>query len=196
MNHPERVSDYYVSSVDNIHLVLALWVLGELDIKALGLSRRARAISGRFDWTELIDPKTGLARGGLSFDGKKFQPASWYFSHAGSEARSIYSLGYALGFLKNKIPGKHLTWEFHRDSQFGWMMRTWDGGVFQMLLPEVLIQESRYSPKLKNYFRNFSRYALARSSWSPLPLLHSACQLGPFNELGLKENQCGEDQPC
>lgn len=196
MNHSERVSDFYVSSVDNVHLVLALWVLSEINIESHSLSQRARQLSQRFDWTELVDAKTGLVRGGLSYDGEKFQPAPWYFSHAGSEARSIYSVGYAIGFLKTKIPAQNLTWEFHRDSQFGLMMRTWDGGVFQMLLPEILIRESHYSAKLKSYFENFSRYALFQSGGAPLPLLHSACQLGPFNQRSLQNNDCGVDQPC
>lgn len=195
--NPQVVTDHYVSSVDNVHLHLALWVLAELKVQTFALSARARALLDRINWTELIDPLTGLARGGLAYDGKSFIPAPWYFSHAGSEARSIYSLGFALGFASGPIPqSPALTWEFHHESGIGPMMRTWDGGVFQMLLPEVLIHESAYSSSLFNQFTNFSKWALARSKGDPLPALFSACQLGPFSLAELLRNDCGQGNPC
>ncbi|MEY4616833.1 MAG: hypothetical protein RJB66_1793 [Pseudomonadota bacterium] len=196
IKNPNSVSDYYVSSVDNVHLVLALWVLGEIKVKKFSLSQRALQLSRRFNWEELIDPTTGLVRGGLSYDGTQFHPAPWFYSHAGSEARTLYSVGYAIGFVKKQVSEKALTWEFHHQRSFGEMMRTWDGGVFQMLLPELLIRESRYSRRLKSAFHNFSRFALAQSEGAPVPLLHSACQLGPLDFVSWQRNDCGVDQPC
>jgi hypothetical protein len=59
-------------------------------------------------------------------------------------------------------------------------MRAWDGGAFQLLLPELLLSESSYSPRLAELFRNFGDYILdeGKRLGYPVPAAFSASESG------------------
>jgi hypothetical protein len=55
-------------------------------------------------------------------------------------------------------------------------IKTWDGGAFQLLLPEILGSEHLYSKRLKESFQSYSRFIVeqAKEQGSPIPVAFSA----------------------
>ena len=165
-----------LSSVDNIHLALALWTASQtLSGK---LAKKARKLFDRMDFSAFYDSQTGLAYGNIQYDPNKsppWQPEStadhphgWDYGNMGSETRSIYSLGYALGLFRSQannpdfVPRVMKSIEASRyQSKDGKILSVYDGGGFQVLLPEMLVGESLYSTDLSESANAYAPMILA-----------------------------------
>ncbi len=182
-----------VSSVDNIHLALALWAAAKSAPGEVS-KRRAEKLFGQFDFSAFLDRKTGLIGGNLQHQTKEGRESwflePWTYSNFGAEARSIYSLSHGLGLMREAgskavIDGApaNLKVEVARTPE-GEVLRTWDGGAFQLLLPRLLIREDQYSPAMRSYFKNYGQHVLAQQKREsiPVPAAYSACNFGVDDE--------------
>jgi hypothetical protein len=162
-----------ISSVDNIHLSLALWTIAQ-KFKGTSKGQLAQKLFDRMNYSPFYDPKTKLIGGNLHFEENAGKP-QWKLEdfryHFGSEARSVYVLGYALGLFKT--PGANsaaireslgiVPIEFTKEDK---ILKVWDGGIFQELLPQLLVGESLYSPVMKKSAHNL----ILRMNKDSLPL--------------------------
>ncbi len=173
---PPRPHSLSVSAVDNMHLALALWTLKEA-LPETEMGQKAFRLFQRMDFSIFAHLKSNLFRGNLKFEGDGWKLEFYHYGNLGSEARSLYTLGYALGLLKGiensedffsnairKIKAEMLP------TPEGEILGLWDGGTFQMLLPEVLIGESQYSKRMDEIFENFGRYKLNQAQRKNLPI--------------------------
>jgi hypothetical protein len=172
-----------VSSVDNIHLALALWTL-KTALPGSEIGRRAGKLFARMDFSPFYDEKNGLMKGNLKYSHGKWMPEAYYFSNLGSEARSIYSLCWALELVKKKTQDPErsvasLKAEVYSKNGFR-ILRTWDGGAFQLMLPELLLGEDEFSPVLARSFSDFARFIVLEGQRQgfPVPAAHSASNYG------------------
>ena len=178
-----------VSSVDNAHLALALWTVKE-SFSQTSWALKAGALVDRMDFSAFYDKSTGLMGGNFLHVGEGWKLEPYRFDNVGSEARSVYAIPYALGLLK-KIHES----DFARKSVkalnaelFPWknrghtypILKTWDGGAFQLLLPKLLMNEEKYSPQLAASFKNYAEYILAEGlrRGDPVPAAFSASNFG------------------
>ncbi len=199
-----------VSSVDNIHLALALWTIKETypDTRQ---GRQAATLFNRMNFSAFYDASTGLIGGNLRHANGSWTLDAYRFSNLGSEARSIYSLAWALDLLKTpsdlKFPQKAvnaLTAEFLPWNNGGTIkniLRTWNGGAFQLLLPKLLLNEELYSSILADSFKNYAQYILKEGQRLnyPVPAAHSASNFGvegeaTFNEVPSYEGNSGSPE--
>ncbi len=143
------VVDHDLSSIDNLHLALGLWSVSQAQLQ---LSQQANALFSKMDFSGFWDPKDRLLGGNL-----KHAEGSWvlepYRYHLGSEARSLYFLGVALGlFGGHGTPTGQSVLSAIKDAPLELatlgsekVFRVWDGGLFQLFLPSLLIGEKNYS---------------------------------------------------
>lgn len=175
--------DRSVSSIDNAHLALALWTLSK---SAPNSNLKARAVDlfERMNFEVFYDRSNNLFGGNLLHKDGKWELESYRFGNFGSEARSLYALAWSLDLTKGKIdknfPEKalrSLDAELTPDSG---VLRTWDGGAFQLLLPRLLLGEETLSPTLRRSFSNYAEYILrdAQERNLPVPAAHSASSYG------------------
>ena len=167
-----------ISSVDNLHLAYALWVLSQaapdLSVRQMSLS-----IFERMNFSVLSDPATGLFVGGLYFRNGKWQKELWKYDYFGSEARTLYSIGWAIGLIKDEQFSEKSTHTLTVEMN-GPILRLWDGGAFQLLLPRLLMNEEIYSERLNDSFIAYARHALDQGKLLPYPVpaSFSACEVG------------------
>jgi hypothetical protein len=152
------VTEHSVSAVDNINLAMALWVMGQTAAN-LETKEMAKGLFSRMNFSYLYDEKTGLFYGGAYLKDGKWKLEEWKYSDFGSEARSLYGMGYALGIIKDKDFMKKAVANLHAEMH-GPMLKLWDGGAFQLLLPRLFVNEEKYSQKLKESFLAYSKYVL------------------------------------
>ncbi|HVJ63650.1 MAG TPA: hypothetical protein VM901_00170 [Bdellovibrionota bacterium] len=176
---PFAVRYPYLSSVDNFHLALAFWVLAH-DHPLESMRYRAKRLFDRMDFSKFIHPESQLVRGGLSED--------WIYRHYGTEARGLYAAGWPMGIYKRKQTAEEhgrmmqsLVFEIAdlpTEGRTIESLSTWDGGAFQLLLPELLIGESSRSFRYKIFFDNYARYVESETKRRtlPVPAAHSASQ--------------------
>ena len=182
-----------VSSVDNIHLALALWTVKET-YHGTPLSQRAGKLLERMDFSVFYSSNTGLMAGNLKHHQGHWALENYQFANLGSEARSIYALTWALGLLKRAADPRMAeksssslaaeTYVWNDAGTERRILRTWDGGAFQLLLPKLLLNEERYSPQLEGSFDGYARYILAEGQRQgfPVPAAHSASNYGIDDE--------------
>lgn len=162
-----RVADYDVSSVDNFHLALALWTIKEnFSDSQIGID--ARELFNRMDFSVYLDETSGLIGGNLKYQNGTWIKEEYNYSNLGSEARSLYSAGWALGLFKNKDmnelhvkKGLASTQAEVFQSPEGAILKLWDGAAFQLFFPKIFIGEENYSPLLKGMFKNAGQYMVA-----------------------------------
>jgi len=172
-----------ISSVDNVHLALALWTLSRVDFDS-NRAEQARALFEAMDFSPFYDPTSGLISGAMLFSNGRWVRSPWTYDYWGSEARTLYSAGWALHLFQKfsenrsfitkaaevlKVESAHTT--------SGKILKTWDGGAFQLLLPRLLLSEERYSPAMATSFENYSHYIVDQAVLKKyaLPAAHSAC---------------------
>lgn len=145
-----------VSSVDNMHLALALWTVAE-QFQGTPRGEKARELFNQMDFSTFVDEKSGWLGGNLksnSKEGKTTWELEPYRYHFGSEARSAYLAGYALGLFRNPekeallVKGMQTVPIETKGNKNKSSLLVWDGGVFQSLLPRLLLNEEIYSPRL------------------------------------------------
>jgi hypothetical protein len=69
------------------------------------------------------------------------------------------------------------------------ILRTWDGGAFQLLLPKLLLNEELYSKQLAQTFNNYADYTIAEGDRLGTPGMnyHSASQYGFDDQSGFTQ---------
>jgi hypothetical protein len=177
----ELIEQEYLSSIDNFHLAFALWVIKENFSEAhyKSIHILANNLFSTMNFTSFYNPQTKLISGLLLKDstGNWTREGSFYYSYFGSEARSLYALGSAIGIYKNlndpqfplnAIP--NMTIEVHHFDDGDFCLKTWDGGAFQLLLPEILASEHFYSRMLERSFIKYSHFIVMKSKASGYPI--------------------------
>ena len=161
-----------ISSIDNLHIALALFTLKETthndDIKT-----KASDLFKRMDFSMFYDSQTGLLFGNFIYQNNQWVSEPYHYRHIGSEARILYPVGWSLGLFK-KLYGKMDFYELALSKMyiefFGWehqgqkrpIMKTWDGGAFQLLLPQLLINEDSYSQTLSDSFKTYAEFIIEK----------------------------------
>jgi hypothetical protein len=186
-----QVRDACVSSIDNLHLAIALWTLhqqqpsSEAGIKALQLFRR-------MDFSVYYDPKSGLIGGNLRPHEGIWEKEAYNLANLGSEGRLLYSVGWALGLYRNaprdevylnKAFGA-LKVEFHQTPE-GQLMKLWDGSAFQLYFPRIFANEDIYSVRLQKNFVEMGNFMIAegRRQNLPWPAAFNAIRVGTHESI-------------
>ncbi len=177
-----KVTDHSVSSIDNLHLAIALWTL-QHDFSGTLVGHQARRLLERMNFSVFYDEKTGMLGGNLSYHSGAWAREAYLLANLGSEARLLYSAGWALGLFKDiQHRRDFLSRAFaaleievlHTDE--GDILKLWDGSAFQMYFPKMFINEELYSEKLKKMFLSYADYMVSegRRRQLPAPAAHSA----------------------
>lgn len=180
------VADASVSSIDNLHLALALWTIKE-NYPNTDIGLKASKIFERMNFSVYYNEATGLIGGNLKYNDGKWEKELYNFDHLGSEARALYSLGYALKLFKDhKLDESFveksidvLDAEIYVSSH-GDILKLWDGSAFQLFFPKIFINEELYSPKLKAMFISAGEHMISEGKRRGLttPASHSAGRVG------------------
>lgn len=185
-----RVDNGEVSSIDNLHLALALWTVGRNNRVSQLTRDKAKVLFSKMKLTPLLQSRTGLIHGAYSRRRKWFllglrgRPQRGFtYSNWGAEARSVYSLGIALGLIDADPAtyaaklARSLTFECTSTSA-GKILSSWDGGLFQYFLPELLFEESRFSRTTRNSLMRIPQLMRTEKSKRRLTFApaFSACQ--------------------
>lgn len=178
---------YNISSVDNLHLAIALWALSEYGPEVT----RARALKlfQAMDWNFFVD-KSHLQWtiiGNYNYDPEleEWSPDGFRYDYLGSEARSLAAL---IPIFLNLNPKLFVTSQKIEEREIApnkTTLLTWDGGLFQLLLPQLLIHESQYSPHLREAFTNAVEYVFDNPHLIGklrVPRAHSASDFWDFNK--------------
>jgi len=198
-------SNREVSSVDNLHLAVALWYASEKSDNPKTQSA-AKELFKSMKFDPFINETTGLAH--LAYVSVNNAPHIRHgqpYDFWGAETRSIYALGVALQlsdsqknpreYAKKLIP--HLKIECRDIPGIGPIVQTWDGGAFQFMLPEILFNESDFSPTMKQSFQNYSKFQQAEEKrrghgFAPSISASQTCMPRDFYFKGAKEEYCGK----
>lgn len=176
------VKDQSVSSIDNLHLALALWTLKE-NFTDNTIGRQASQLFSRMDFSVYYDKSSGLIGGNLRYDNGRWIKEDYNFSNFGSEARLLYSLGWALNMISGETNGvkfysKALN-SLHveiKDSKKGPLLKLWDGSAFQLYFPKIFLEEKNYSSLMDSIYNATAEYMLSEGGRRRLdfPAAHSA----------------------
>lgn len=200
-------SDIHLSSIDNLHLAFGLWV-AEKTLHGIHpeMALLARRLFERMDFSDFFNIETHLVSGNMRPVDEdlghqiKGDPQGPYkrdlfdYKYFGSETRSLYTLGWALGLYRNASRDivdfdkrflqeglgstiAEINFNLGKDGS-GPLLRTWDGGGFQALLPAVLMREDLYSPLLRTLHQNYSERLLSEADIFGVPAAHSASAFG------------------
>ncbi|MBF0367127.1 MAG: hypothetical protein HQK50_16245 [Oligoflexia bacterium] len=168
-----------VSSIDNLHLKIALWAVGQVVPSSQKL---IQSLLLRMNLSTFYDFQDGLFYG-LWNNGLE----KWKYSYWGSEARSLYALSFAFSWVDDPemLPKvfasstiEVATLRMGAKNKKLQLLRTWDGGAFQLLLPHLLFNEGEFSPPLLQLLKNYVPFIISegeRRSLS-LPAGHSASE--------------------
>ena len=180
------VKDPSVSSIDNLHLALALWTVVQKDA-ASETGQRAQALLSRMDFSVYYDEISGLIGGNLKKENDGWIRESYNFANLGSEARLLYSAGWALGLFRNikndelflRNAFRNLKVEIYHSPE-GPLLKLWDGSAFQLFFPRIFANENLYSSILNQLFINKGRYMIAEGHRRGIstPAAHSAIRVG------------------
>lgn len=182
----------YVSSVDNGNLIICLEGARQAFADRPDLASRIDGLlepmKANFRAAFLEGPhaegRAGTIRLGYTDEAGQMLHAVHHYDRFGSEARAIVALLEAEGHLpagtldrmaKNLVLTEHhYTIDGHpqRASTF----KTWDGGVFQALLPNVLLGEAQLSRSMKVAHHNLAAILMAEGH-AGLPAAYSASDL-------------------
>ena len=176
------VTDFSVSAIDNLHLALALWTIGET-YSNTDIGRKAAKLFQRMDFSVYLQENSGLIKGNLKYENGEWTVEEYAFSDLGSEARALYSLGFALNLFKSKKMDEilikkslHSTMAEIFSSREGVLLKLWDGSAFQLFFPKIFIGEERYSLMLSEIFKNTAKFMVSEGERRNLeiPAAHSA----------------------
>lgn len=170
----------YVSSVDNGNLIITLLGVRE----ALGedgpLTRAIDALLEplRENFAEAFLTTTAHATGegairlGYFDTGDGRLRSESHYDRLGSEARSTVAVMEALGALPAGTFSRLGTRASFAETEHGRVFRTWDGGIFQYLLPNVLLDEGTLSRDFAAHHRALADVLFDGNDG--LPLAYSA----------------------
>ena len=129
------------------------------------------------------DANSGLIGGNLKYEDGHWVREAYNFANLGSEARSLYGAGWALGLFKGqktevgfvKKSLSSLKAEIFKSAQ-GRILKLWDGSAFQLFFPKIFISEELYSSEFKSFYKSAGSYMVAEGQRRGLsvPAAHSA----------------------
>ncbi len=171
-----------ISSIDNLHLAIALWTIKET-FPGTSFASQAQTLLSPMDLSMFYDEASGLIGGNFSFKDGVWARDSFNYANVGSETRILYTAGWALGLFKaynfrqDFIPRafKALQSEILQTHQ-GPLLRLWDGSAFQMFFPKMFVSEESFSPILDQMYRANGNYMIEQGIKRQLltPASHSA----------------------
>ena len=152
------ITDFAVSSIDNLHLAIALFTIQE-KFPQREIGRRARQMFARMNFSVFYEPTSGLIGGNLRHANGQWFKEEYNFTHFGSEARLLYSAGWALGLFRDYGTGEELAQKSIAAIKFEMvpygedeLLKLWDGSAFQLFFPMIFMAEQKYSPRMKSVF--------------------------------------------
>jgi hypothetical protein len=170
-----RVMDDCVSSIDNLHLAIALWTVARVgtDHKT---SELAQKLFNRMDFSVYYNADKGLIGGNLREEKGLWFREAYDLANLGSEGRLLYSAGWAMGLFRNVKDDKafldkaikNLKLEYSKTTE-GKLMRLWDGSAFQLYFPRIFASEQIYSQRLKENFVNLGNFMINQGQQLNLP---------------------------
>ncbi len=196
------IKDSSVSSIDNLHLAIALWTISETN-SGNALGKKALNLFKRMDFSIYYDRQSGLIGGNLRKENDQWIRETYNFANLGSEARLLYSAGYALGLFKsitndaeflNKAFSQ-LKLEIFRSPE-GPLLKLWDGSAFQLFFPRIFANENLYSRSLEKLFKNKAHFMIADGRRRNLttPASHSAIRVGTHESIYQGEGSIYRDK--
>ena len=196
------LKDPSVSSIDNLHLAIALWTISETYPKTV-LGDKALALFKRMDFSIYYDQDSGLIGGNLRKENDQWIRETYNFANLGSEARLLYSAGFSLGLFRsvkneNVFFDKvfsNIKLEIHQ-SQEGPLLKLWDGSAFQLFFPRIFANENLYSNKIDKLFTNDAEYMIEEGRRRNLmtPAAHSAIRVGTHEDIYKGEGSIYRDK--
>lgn len=184
-----EVNDQNVSSIDNMHLAIALWTVTQ-KFAGSTTGERAKKLFERMNFSVFYDQNTGLIGGNVRPKNGGWYREAYNFANLGSEARLLYSAGWALGLFKNQSQDLDfvrravaaLKAEVYH-SPAGDLLKLWDGSAFQLFFPKMFINEEVYSPEINSFYKAAGNFMLAEGKRRGLgvPAAHSAVRNGLDN---------------
>lgn len=198
------VTGYNISSIDNMHLALALWTIKET-FPGTVIAQKAKALLEPMDFSMFYDETSGLIGGNFSFinhghGGSEWVRDAYHFSNLGSEARILYSAGWALGFFKKYNSQNDFVQKAFRSlqaevlpSQQGPILKLWDGSAFQLFFPKMFLGEEAVSPTLKKMYEASGDHMIAEGERRGLavPAAHSPGVAGVSNGVSIYNDKAG-----
>jgi hypothetical protein len=176
------VASSNLSSIDNVHLAIALWTIKET-FPGTKFAQQAKTLLAPMDLSMFYDESSGLIGGNFRFVEGKWLRDEYNFANLGSEARTLYSAGWALGLFKKyqqksdfvEKAFSSLKSEVLRSRQ-GPLLKLWDGSAFQIFFPKIFISEESYSPTINKMYRANGNFMISegRRRQLPVPAAHSA----------------------
>ncbi len=196
------IKDPSVSSIDNLHLAIALWTISETNPNNV-LGKKALALFQRMDFSIYYDHDSGLIGGNLRKENDQWIRETYNFANLGSEARLLYSAGYALGLFRN-IKNEndflikafsHLKLEIYQSHE-GPLLKLWDGAAFQLFFPRIFANENLYSNTMDKLFTNKANFMIAEGHRRSLitPAAHSAIRVGTHEDVFKGEGSIYRDK--
>jgi hypothetical protein len=176
------VTDFSVSSIDNFHLALALWTIGET-FPETAIASKAQRLFARMDLSVFYHPDSGLIGGNLRHEHGRWTREQYSFAHFGSEARILYSAGWALGLFRKFPISKTSTRKAISalklevfNSPNGEILKLWDGAAFQLFFPKLFVGEENYSSSIGRIFESTADFMISEGERRhlPVPAAHSA----------------------
>lgn len=179
-----------ISSIDNIHLAIALWTVKET-FPGTRLAQQAQKILEPMNLSMFYDEPTGLIGGNFKLSNGQWEREAFNYSNLGSETRLLYTAGYALGLFKNYInKSDFLTKAFAAlklevtKTPEGLLLRLWNGSAFQYFFPAEFSPEEQVSPILQTMSVTMGNYMIGEGQRRHLltPAAHSPGILGFISE--------------
>lgn len=175
------VADMSVSSIDNLHLAISLFTIRH-EFAGTEIGDQAGRLYDRMDFSAYYNEATGLIGGNLSYRNGKWTRDTYDFANLGSEARLLYSAGWAMGLFKDQQGNANFISRALANikaevlsTKDGDILKLWDGSAFQMYFPKMFINEELYSASLKKMYLALADYMVAEGTRRQLvvPAAHS-----------------------
>ncbi len=170
-----------LSSIENIHLALALWTIKE-SFPNSSMGKQAKTLFESMDFSIFYEERTGLIGGNFRYIQGQWVRDKYNFDYLGSEARILYSVGWALGVFKKyggstdfvKKALENIVFE-KTESGNGSLLKLWDGSAFQLLFPKIFAGEEQDSPVLKKMHATLGQHMVSEGARRGLsvPASHS-----------------------
>lgn len=175
------VASRNLSSIDNLHLAIALWTIAEAHPHS-EIGTTAKQLFASMDFSIFYEPVSGFMSGNFTYLNGKWNRDTYTFSYLGSEARILYTAGWALGLFKQYQNRPDLIHSALRSITFetvpsknGSLLKLWDGSAFQLLFPKMFVAEQNYSSKFKQMYWDIGELMIEEGNQRnlPFPAAHS-----------------------
>lgn len=180
-NDITTVGSRNLSSIDNLHLAIALWTVAET-YPHYEIGTKAKELFDSLDFSIFIDPKSPHLSGNFTYQNGEWIRDAYTFSYLGSEARILYTAGWALGLFKElKNNPSHMINALNSiiletaQTKNGPTLKLWDGSAFQLFFPKMFVAEQNYSSTFRQMYLNLGEFMIdeGRQRNLPFPAAHS-----------------------